>query len=387
MNSRTRLIVLLVSAPVIAFAVIGGFLGQAMAREGSYQQLRVFSDVVSLVMRNYVEAVNSDRVMAGAMRGLAESLDADSAYLTQEDLKAYQMRGLPPGDVGIELTRQYYLRVIAARDGSPAARAGLRPGDYVRMIDGKATREMSVFEGMRRLHGVPGTKVKLTIIRSSIAEPHVVELAREALPTPTVTARLLANAVGYVRIPAIGATTPDEVRARVGELVKQGATRLFVDVRDCAGGDLLHGLALARVFVASGTLAVREVRDQPREPVTAVAGDGALTLPTTLLVDAGTSGPAELFAAALKGNKRADAVGERTLGRVTLQKLIPLPDSTALLLSNAWFLAPDGSPIQEHGVTPDAEVEEPDVEFGTPPPPGDPILEKALARLAGRGGA
>jgi carboxyl-terminal processing protease len=387
MNSRTRLVVLLVSAPIIAFAVIGGLLGQAMARENTYQHLRVFQDVVSLVLRNYVETVNSDRVMAGAMRGLAESLDADSAYLTKDDLKAYEKGARPAGGVGIELTRQYYLRVIAVRDLSPAIKAGLRSGDYIRVIDDKPTRDMSVFEGMRRLRGAPGTRVKLTIIRSNIAEPHVVELTREALPAPKITARVLANNVGYLRIPAIGATTPDEVRARVAEVRKQGATRLIVDVRDCAGGDLLHGVALARVFVASGTLAVREVRNQPREPITAAAGDGAISLPTTLLIDAGTSGPAELFAAALKGNGRADAVGERTLGRATLQTLVPLPDGTALLLSNAWILAPNGDPIQAHGITPDVEVEEPDVEFGTAPPSGDPILEKAMERIGGKSGA
>src|SRR5688572_3803386 len=134
MTSRTRLLVLVVSTPVIAFAIIGGFLGQAMARDDTYQHLRVFEDVISLVLNNYVEEVDVNRAMKGAMHGLAEGLDADSAYLTPALVKTFDEQPAP-ADVGLELTRQYYLRVVSARDGSPAAKVGLRAGDFVRMIN------------------------------------------------------------------------------------------------------------------------------------------------------------------------------------------------------------------------------------------------------------
>jgi carboxyl-terminal processing protease len=385
MTSRTRLIVLLVSAPIIAFAVIGGFLGNAMAREETYRPLAVFQDVVRLVTSNYVEPVNSDRIMTGAMRGLAESLDPDSAYLNPQQVEALQ-RGehLPSGDVGITLTRQYYLRVIAARDGSPAAKAGLRPNDFVRMIDDKPTREMSVLEGVRLLRGAPGSKVKLTIIRTNPADPRVIELTREPIVEPAVSARMQASGVGYLRLPAFTAKTAEQVREKVASLQKEGAHRLLVDVRDCADGDLTDGLAVARLFVPSGTLAIRETRNQPRESIAASAGDGAISVPVVVLVNAGTAGPAELFAAALAGNKRADLVGERTVGRVTTQKLVPLLDGSAMLLSNAWFLTPAGEQIEEKGLTPGVEVEEPDVDVGAPPPATDPILLKAIERLEGK---
>jgi carboxyl-terminal processing protease len=385
MTSRTRLIVLLVSAPVIAFAVIGGFLGNAMAHEETITHLRVFQDVVRLVVSNYVENVNSDRIMAGAMRGLAESLDPDSAYLTREEAKAVQSgEKLPAGDVGLDLTRQYYLRIIAARDGSPAAKAGLRAGDFVRLIDARPTREMSVFEGMRLLRGVPGSKVKLTVIRSNAADPHVVELTREQIPAPDIAAHMQSSGVGYLRVQGFSARTADLMRTRVAELRKQGAARLLVDVRDCAAGDLADGIAVARLFVPSGTLAVREARNQPRESIDAVAGDGSITLPAVVLVNGGTSGPAELFSAALAGNKRAELVGERTLGRATLQKLVPMPDGTAMLLSNVWFLTPSGEQIEEKGLTPTVAVEEPEVEFGAPPATMDPILLKAIDRVGSK---
>src|SRR5262249_46481490 len=145
MSSRTRFVVLTISAPVIAFAIVGGFLGKVIARESTYQHLKVFDDVIGLISNNYVEEVNVDKVMHGAMHGLADARDPDSSYLTAEEVKQpVNNQALRAGEVGLELTRQYYLRVIAARDNSPAAKAGLRTGDYVRAINDTPTREMSV---------------------------------------------------------------------------------------------------------------------------------------------------------------------------------------------------------------------------------------------------
>ena len=138
---------------------------------------------MSLISSNYVEEANIDKVMRGAMHGLADGLDPDSAYLTPDQVKQVESGArAAAGGVGLELTRQYYLRVIAARDNSPAAKAGLRTGDYIRAINDMPTREMSVWEGMRALRGAPGTKVSLTVIRGNAADPHVVELTREAEP-------------------------------------------------------------------------------------------------------------------------------------------------------------------------------------------------------------
>ena len=152
MTLKTRLSVLLLSTPALLFVVVGGLMGNASASRGdqTFQHLRVFDDVVNLVVGNYVEEVKIDRAMEGALKGLAEGLDPDSAYLNPQQVADIQAgTPLPEGEVGLELTRQYYLRVIAARDGSPAGKAGLQTGDYVRGIDGKPTREMSVFEGYR----------------------------------------------------------------------------------------------------------------------------------------------------------------------------------------------------------------------------------------------
>jgi len=383
MSSRARRLVLYLSAPLVAFAIIGGVLSKATAREDTYQHLRVFDDVVNLITSNYVEKADVDKVMSGAMRGLADNLDPDSAYLSAEQVKQVESSAtLPAGDVGLDFTRQYYLRVIASRDGSPAARAGIRTGDYVRAIGNTPTREMSVFEGMRRMRGAPGTKVSLTIIRGSSADPHVVELTREVGSGTDVTARMAAPGVGYLRIAAIGPRTVELARTQVVDLTKGGASTLIVDVRRTSGGSLDGGLALARLFVRGAALAVRETRNAARETVSAGPGDGGIALPLTLLIDTGTSGGAELFASALLGNKRAELIGEHTIGRAATQQLVKLPDGTGLWLTTAKFLTPDGSPLHEKGLEPTVVVDQPDVEFGQPAPTTDPVLDKALERLA-----
>jgi carboxyl-terminal processing protease len=381
MSPITRRVVLLLSAPVIAFALVGGVLGKTMVKQETYQHLKVFDDVVDLITKNYVEKVDVDKVMAGAMHGLAESLDPDSAFLKPAEVKQIESNApLPAGDVGIDFTRQGYLRIIATRDGSPAAKAGLMTGDYVRLIDQMPTREMSVFEGMRAMRGTVGSKVSLTVIRDNPNDPHVVELTREAVPAVDVTGRMAAPGVGYLRIAAIGAKTADQARTQAAELTKAGATSLIVDVRRNSGGSLEGGIALARLFVSSGTLAQRETKGTPRETIAARAGDGTITLPTQVLVSTGTSSGAELFAAALAGNKRAELVGEHTIGRAAQQRLIRLPDGGGLWLTVTRYLTPDGTPLHEKGLEPIVGVDEPAVKFGETPPTTDPVLDRALER-------
>jgi carboxyl-terminal processing protease len=385
MTLKSRLTVLFVSTPVLAFVIVGGLMGNASARSGddTFQYLAVFQDVIRLVINSYVEDVKIDRVMEGAMRGLADGLDPDSAYLSAKQVKEVEAGGAQPdGDVGVELTRSYYLRVIASRDDSPAAKAGLATGDVVRAIDGKPTREMSVFEGSRLLRGQPGSKVVLTIIRSNAADPHEVTLVREKTPGAQITDRKLDGDIGYVRIASFGRSAVDGLRAHLNGLAKSGTKSVVIDVRGTAEGPIDNGIEAARLFVKSGTLAIRgSEHRQTNEKLDAKAGDGAFDLPAVILVTTGTSGAAEVFAAALDGNNRADLIGEHTLGRAGIQKLVKLPENRALWLTYARYSTPAGKPIHGQGLDPDVEVDQPDVEFGAPPPTTDPILDAAVAKL------
>lgn len=439
MTLKTRLSVLLLSTPVLAFVVVGGLMGNASARAGdeTYQHLKVFDDVMSLVLSNYVEEVKVDRAMEGALKGLADGLDPDSAYLNAKQVADVEAGTAPPeGAVGLELTRRYYLAVIAARDGSPAAKAGLQTGDYVRAIDGRSTRDMSVFEGTRMLLGQPGSKVTLTVIRGNAAEPHEIALVREKVTGSPVSGRLISLATpaarsasnaatddppllspetGYIRISSFRAAIVEDLRKQIAELSKSGAKSLVIDLKRTAEGPIENGVEAARLFVASGTLALKAGRKEGgKEVIEARAGDGAVTLPVQILITAGTTGAAEVFAAALSSNKRAELVGEHTIGRAAVQKLVKLPENRGLWLTYARYYRPDGKAVHASasgqagavpqtpdappakplepslrdfaihgkGLQPDLAIEDVDVvEFGTPAPTDDPILDAALDRL------
>jgi carboxyl-terminal processing protease len=385
MTTRTRFAIILITAPVLAFAVVGGLLGKTMGGQETYPHLRVFDDVFSLTTGNYVEEVDVERLMHGAMHGLTDALDAQSAYLAPEQVKqAESGTGPGPADVGLDLTRQYYLRVVAAREQSPAARAGLRPGDFIRAIGTVPTRDLSVWEGERLLRGAAGTTVSLVVLRGNAAEPHEVTLTRELSPPMPPAARLLGPGIGYIRIVEFAAATPAALRDAAARLRREGARALVVDVRGAARGPLEAGIESARAFVASGTLAVIEARGQARRTVDSAAGDGAITAPLAVLTDFGTAGAAELFVAAVSGAKRAETVGERTAGRAAVQRLFPLPDGGALWMSHAWYLTPAGAAIHERGLQPDVPVPQPDLEFGAPPKPGDATIDKAVERLGSK---
>jgi len=382
MTSRTRLWVLVVSTPVIAFALIGGMLGRVIARDETYQHLRVFQDVVSLVVDNYVEEVDVKEAMRGAMRGLADGLDPDSAFLTPDLVKSYE-NNTPMGaaDTGLDISRQYYLRVVSVRPNSPAAKSGIRTGDYIRAIDNRPTREMTAYEGARLLHGSENSKVKLLVIRGNAADPHEVTLTRERPTALDVTTKMADANTGYIRILEFRADSGTRLRQAAETLAKQGATDYVIDLRGASRGDLDEGISAARTFVKSGTLLFKQSKQQ-KEIVAAQDGDGPITARAVLLVNQGTAGAAETFAAVLDGNDRAELIGERTQGRAARQRLVKLPDGSGLVITTQRYLTAKSADIHEKGLMPDVPVDEPDVEFGTEPPAGDTMLDRALQELS-----
>ena len=382
MRTKTRLIVLLATVPLIAFTLVGGWLGRVVAGEDAYRHLRIFEDVVSLISDNYVEDADLDEVMDGALVGLAGGLDADSTYLSAASVARLENGAeAGPAGIGVETVARYYTQIVGVRDGSPAARAGLRPGDYIRAIDDQPTRRLSGVDAVARLRGEPGTTVRLSLLRGNTSEPYDIDLVREAPSGSDVSHRMLAAGIGYVRVAALGEGAAGAIGQAAGALAAEGAEQIVIDLRNCAGGSFDEGIAAARLFVAEGTLLQREETGGVQVPIEATAGGGAIDTPVLLLTDFGTAAGAELFAASLTGAGRAESVGQRTAGRVSLQKLIPLPDGSGLWLSWARYLHASGDALHRRGVEPDVEVEVPSVELGEPWPPGDPILDRALEHL------
>ena len=386
MSVRSRVLVFFISTPLAAFLVVGGLLGAARpVSQSAVPHLRVFEDVVSLIVKDYVEDVNVDRVFDGAMRGLSDGLDGSSAYLTPEEVKAIDAKQAPPpADVGLILTRQFYLRVVGVRDGSPAKRAGIQAGDLVRAIDDSPTRDLSAVAGAKLLRGAPGSKVTLLIVRTNPAEPSKVDLVREVPKDEAISTRRLGGGDLYVRMPTFGAGTAAALREAIAGAKPgsgTGATNVLIDIRDVADGTADDGIAAARLFVKGGTLATLAARGAANVVTKSNEGDGTLTMPVALLVSNGTANAAEVFAAALAGNNRARLIGEPTAGIAGMQRLVRLPEGHGLWLTYARYLQHDGVPIHERGLRPNVIVETPLVAFGEPQPAGDPTLDRAVEDL------
>jgi carboxyl-terminal processing protease len=377
--------VLLISTPIVAFVTVGGILGAQRPAGRDFPHRDTFEDVLSLIMQAYVEPADMNKVLEGAMRGLADSLDTSSSYLVPEEVRAIEANTAPPaGDVGLVVTRQYWLRVVGVRDGSPAAKAGLQTGDFVRMIDGKPTRDISTVAGNRLLRGAPGSKVSVTVIRGNVADPHVFDLVRTTPGGDAVSQKPLPNGGAHVRVASFGAAAVAGLKTMFEGLAKAKVGYAVIDLRGTADGRPEDGIAAARLFVKSGVIAVRGGREAERTKIEAGAGDGAITMPVALLVSNGTANAAELFSAALVGNNRAELVGEPTAGLAAVQKLVKLPENHGLWLTYQRYFTVDGkTAIHERGLRPTFGVEIPRLGFDELPPATDEPLAKAADRVRG----
>jgi carboxyl-terminal processing protease len=386
MSRRTRTLVFLISTPLVVLVLVGGLLGAVQAPDGKTpQHLRVFGDVYNYIFEAYVEPVGAETVMDGAMRGLTDGLDPMTSYLMPDEVRLLESNApAPAGDVGLTVTHQYYLKVIGVRDGSPAAKAGLQSGDFVRAIDGKPTRDMSTFSGTRLLRGTVGSSVSLLVIRSNPSDPHPIALVREAAKPDRVTSRTLPGGEAYVRVASFDSGAAQALGAAVRGLGTTADAGVLIDLRDLADGAPSEGIAAARLFVKEGVLATRISRNAEPAITRASAGDGALAMKVVLLVSNGTARAAEVFASALQSNKRGDLVGEPTAGLASAQKLVKLSDGHGLLLTTERYAQADKVPLDGRGLRPTVAIETRRVEFGLPQPTGDPTLDKAVDLLRGR---
>ena len=363
----------------MAYIAVGSLLGRVLG-DTSYGQLAVFNEVVRLVLDAYVEPVNVDRVMAGADLGLTDALDGDSSYLDADEFKAYQRRAKDPGaDVGIVLTRRFsFLMVVSARSGSPAEKAGIKPGDILKTIDGRHTRPMGVPLGDRLLRGAPGSVVKLKVLRAG-TDPLDFSVTRERLGGVAPQRKVLGDGVGYVKVAEFPAKTGDEVRDEVEALKRAGARRLVLDLRGATYGLPAEGVKVAEIFLKGGVVTKLAGRRVTEQIFTADPSRSAWDLPMAVLVDTGTSGPGEIVAAALLDAGRSPVIGEHTFGRAGVQKAVPLPEG-GLVLTVAKYFSPKGNAIHGKGVEPSVPVEAAD-QADDGAAPRDLILDKALEVL------
>ena len=324
-------------------------------QEGAYRQINVYGEVLQHVQSDYVVDPNIPAVTNGALRGLLESLDADSSYLTAADYKAYKADKGGKAQVGVDVSKRYgYATIISVVPGSPADKANLSDGDIIEAIGAQDTRDLSLAMIQLLLEGQPGSELQLAVIRPRKAEPDKIKLNRVVVSEPPVAEAMYENSsILSLKPMLLDKEHVQEVEAKLKGMNKAGNKKILLDLRDVSGGDMPDAMRLANFFLSSGTIATLEGQKFPRQTFSADATKAInTTAPLVVLINRGTSGPAEVVAAALGDNKRADLVGEKTFGEGSQQKTFDLPDGGALILSVAKYAGPDGKKFEDDAVTP-----------------------------------
>ena len=358
MSKQLKAILLVLSVVVVAFTVIGGLRVSAASNDGAYRQLGVFSEVLSRIRTEYVEEPNIPQVTDGALHGLLESLDANSSYLSPEEYKVYKAHnGEAKGQIGATVSKRFgYAAVVSILPGSAADKAGVETSDIIEAIEGKSTREMSLAEVQNLLSGQVGSNVTVSVVRARRAEPLKVVITRDVVKFPPVSEKMLADNIGYIKVDAFPKGKSQEVAGKIKAAQEQGAKKLILDLRDSSDGEISEGIATANLFLDHGTITYLQGQKFPRETFTADPKKSATNLPLVVLVNRGTGGPAEVLAGAVLENARGDVVGDKTFGLGSVQKVIPIPDGSALILSVAKYYTPNGKAIQDTAITPNIAV-------------------------------
>ena len=369
MSTKLKVTILASSLALLLFTIVGGFVNvRASSNDGAYRQLSVYSEVLSRVRSEYVEEPNIPVVTEGALHGLLESLDANSSYLTPAEYKRYRaMRSDAKADIGAAVSKRFgYAAVIAVIPGGPADKAGVENSDIFESIEGRSTREMSLAEIHSLLAGDPGSNITVSVVRPRRAEPQKIVITRDVVSFPAVADRMLQDNVGYLKVDAFPAGKSQEIANKLRGLQKQGARKIVLDLRNAASGDEAEGIATANLFLDHGTITYLQGQKYPRQAFTADPAKDIIKLPVAVLVNRGTAGPAEIVASAILENARGDIVGDKTFGDGSVQKLIDMPDGSALILSVAKYYSPNGKAIQDSAVTPNVLVADSDDDAGLP---------------------
>ena len=366
---KTSKIVLLAVSVVLVLSVflgahatgVSAAMGSNDPQDNAYRQVNVYTEVLRHIQSDYVTEPNIPQVTNGALRGLLESLDVDSSYLSPEDYKVYKaaLKGEGKAQVGMVVSKRFgYATVVSVVPGGPADKANLVDGDVLEAIDGKDTRDISVAAIRVMLDGAPGTQVTVSVVRPRKPVPDKLQLTRLLVTEPPVGETLYENStILYLKPLILDREHVSAMEAKLKAAEKTGNKKVLLDLRDVAAGDMTEATRLANMFLKSGTIATLE--GQKVAKITFSADPAKAIDPTAsmvVLVNRGTAGPGELVAAALLDDKRAQLVGEKTFGEGAQQKTFELPDGAALILSVAKYGTPAGKKLQDDGVTPDVLV-------------------------------
>lgn len=374
MPKALKLSLLAISVLLIIFVFLGGILPggvRAGTDTSAYQQIEVYSEVLQHIQNDYVVTPNIPDVTSGALHGLLEGLDPNSGYLTPAEYKLYQAHeNEPKAQIGVDVSKRYgYATVVSVIPGSPADKAGIVDGDVLETIGKQGTRVMPLQMIQLALDGEPGSTVSFAVIEPTSATPNKMTLTRTVTQYPALLTQEYENgSILYLKPYELQKQRVDEVLAQVARAQKNGKQKILLDLRDVANGDMDSAVRLTNAFLKSGTIATLQGQKYPQQTWTADAKNFVTSAPLIVLVNHGTAGPAEIVAAALKDNNRAQLVGDRTFGSGSVQKQIPMPDGAMLFLSVAKYHTPNGNAIQDTAIAPNVAVAE-NNGFGLVTPP------------------
>jgi carboxyl-terminal processing protease len=359
---NARLLLVGVIGAALAFCPMTGAVG---AQRGLTQtDLALLGGVIQLVERDYVNKIDAHALTKDALKGLLSRLDPHSDYMDEQEYKESQANITGKfGGLGIEITEEHGVpKIISPIDGTPAAKAGLEPGDLIVAIGGETTRGVGLNKIVHTLRGKPGSRITITILRGA-KKRFDVTITRAIISVQTVKSKLEANNVGYVRITEFGGTTPQDFKKAI-EAMKQKAggklNGLVLDLRNDPGGLLTSAVAVAGNFLDDGVVVTIHGRHKTDDETYRAAKDGELLpkdTPMVVLINGGAGAAAGSVAGAMQDRKRAAIMGTQSFGKGSVQTIIPLNGHGALRLTTALYYTPSGRSIQGKGITPDVIVE------------------------------
>jgi carboxyl-terminal processing protease len=364
-----------------------GAASQSANSSETYKELNLFGEVFELVRADYVADVSDDSLVESAINGMLTSLDPHSNYMNSKnfnDMKV-QTRG-EFGGLGIEVSMDNgFVKVVSPIDDTPAARAGLKPGDLITQLDGHPVQGMTLPEAVEKMRGPVNSDIKLTIRRSG-REPFDVKLTRATIKIQSVRSHLIGDDIGYIRITSFNEQTDVGLNNAVKNLKQKAGSKLrgiVLDLRNNPGGLLDQAVAVSDAFLDRGEIvSTRGRRAEDGQRYDARPGDIAAGLPIAVLINGGSASASEIVAGALQDHHRAILLGTRSFGKGSVQTIIPLPAHGAMRLTTARYYTPSGRSIQAKGIEPDIVVEAAKIE-----PAPDKAGAKVAALSDGKAGA
>jgi carboxyl-terminal processing protease len=336
-------------------------INKVLARGEGYPELKVFSEILSLIQSHYVEEVKPDKLVRGAISGMLKTLDPHSAFMPPEVFKEMQVETEGSfGGIGIEITlKDDQLTVVSPIEGTPAYELGIKAGDRIIKVDGEPTKGMSLMDAVHKMRGPSGTKVTITILREGVDKPIDYVITRAIIKIKSVKWKMLDDSIGYIRITNFNKTTSKELMDAIKALEKSTLKKLILDLRNNPGGLLDQAVAVSDFFLKKGELIVytKGRTESQNLRFTSHGNEPHLDCPMVILINAGSASASEIVAGALQDLERAVLVGTKTFGKGSVQTIIPLSDGSALRLTTAKYYTPKGRSIQDKGIEPDVVVE------------------------------